>query len=1004
MLASLLSISSFLLFSTSYLVAMELPVYIVENGARQNNGPAHDSSLIAAVRSRDIEKVRKALNGAININEMSKYDSMAILHLAAASGWYALVKLLLDRRAGIDGEAYINCEDTHGNTPLDSSLQAIIEHIVKDDPEAQVNKDSLRDLTAIIKLLKTNGGTPKKTHPLTVAALLGNKELVAQNLTSDCNKDLITTALSCAIFLDHIEVARTLVEHIIETEDLSILPKYITMVQAIIDNRSMDDAKREEYKSFYEFLRTTINQSLFAAIRGKNPDRVHLTLEAGAAVDALTPAHETPLHWAAYLGHHHVAQLLLSRGASVYPTTKQGASPLLLASWRSNNDDVIHLLLRKGAPVTLHAQKLAPTLHALFKEHPLLLAAVTGDLSSITRLIPTSSSATMRAALPYAIAQGHVKTVSALLRPLMHELNAPFLKDQSMTACSFFEQKDPRLSEEKRAQYQQIMNVIQQALDELLLICIDERIKLKNNNPAHIRQANARIKNALDSGADSNAKDSAGQAALYLAVNAGNVDSARFLLAAEANPFTAASNTESLLHLAAQGGHCAIAEFLIAAGVPVNDVNADEMSPLHLALLRGHYKMAELLLKRGANVHQTNVPLHKLIHVVARENHLHEAIDLLLDNGAHLNAISEGGTPLQIAAANNCHEAVKRLLMRGAIIKRDPHIQGIIERLYQDSPLITAALNNDNALLLKHLQKDNTHICQALAYAIAHGHVGLVLPFIPGFVESQGIAGLTELLVRTRDLAANTDPTIPQGRRAHYQEIVNILHKKRADLRSLTEDLTSPLTEKDIEHLANSRLQEARRQVSLLLTRGTIPLLISYNAALSAILHAPGNAREIIKTTLNFIRMRNKEQIIQKLRDYEEIEHMLILPKPTPMSAQSATQIITHALELLKTNQHILLPACPYFNRLITVLNQYPTLINNGHVIIMRALELVHERLNHSITPEERSLYEKLRNILRTSIAHQSRFATGTLPDTVMNLILSFLTNYEMPHDNRLQE
>lgn len=93
-------------------------------------------------------------------------------------------------------------------------------------------------------------------------------------------------------------------------------------------------------------------------------------------------------------------------------------------------------------------------------------------------------------------------------------------------------------------------------------------------------------------------------------------------------------------------------------------VDANGMTALDLALLKHNMPMTRLLIERGAKPNPKRV-VEPMIFAAARNDTA--LISLLLDHGANVNAMNEGGlTPLMAAAQAGAAPAVALLLARGA--------------------------------------------------------------------------------------------------------------------------------------------------------------------------------------------------------------------------------------------------------------------------------------------------------------------------------------------------
>jgi len=124
------------------------------------------------------------------------------------------------------------------------------------------------------------------------------------------------------------------------------------------------------------------------------------------------------------------------------------------------------------------------------------------------------------------------------------------------------------------------------------------------------------------------------------------------------------------LHKAASEGDITEVNSLIAAKANINSLASDTAfrTPLHEAAISGHIGVVEILLNNGARVDALDnmgyTPLHRAV-----ENGHTDVAKLLIDKGADVNAETlEGLTPLHIAIRNNNIDLVKFLLSAGADI------------------------------------------------------------------------------------------------------------------------------------------------------------------------------------------------------------------------------------------------------------------------------------------------------------------------------------------------
>jgi len=192
-------------------------------------------------------------------------------------------------------------------------------------------------------------------------------------------------------------------------------------------------------------------------------------------------------------------------------------------------------------------------------------------------------------------------------------------------------------------------------------------------------------------------------APLHLAVENGHLDTVKFLVSQGADIEDYAGYTTPLVTAARHAGegplslqtaNMEIVEYLLDQGADVT--NGEPLEDAVVENFWGHRDVNEtaraetvkVLLSRGANVNAQNpedrsTPLHK-----AMNNDGTEIVEILLANGAKIEAKDENGhTPLQLASLKGKDRLVRFLLSKGAKVNTaDNNL---------DTPLHYAALNNN---------------------------------------------------------------------------------------------------------------------------------------------------------------------------------------------------------------------------------------------------------------------------------------------------------------------
>ncbi|HEX5419158.1 MAG TPA: ankyrin repeat domain-containing protein [Gammaproteobacteria bacterium] len=160
----------------------------------------------------------------------------------------------------------------------------------------------------------------------------------------------------------------------------------------------------------------------------------------------------------------------------------------------------------------------------------------------------------------------------------------------------------------------------------------------------------------------------AGVPPLVAAVQAGDHDKALALLDTKSPDVSAAEpDGSTALHWAVRNDDLELAKRLLKAGADPKLRTRFGVTPLHLAALNGSPKMLELLLDAGADPNETGNEGETVLMTASRTGNP-DAVQLLLDRGADVHAREKwhGQTPLMWAAAQ-CHpDVVRELVEHGA--------------------------------------------------------------------------------------------------------------------------------------------------------------------------------------------------------------------------------------------------------------------------------------------------------------------------------------------------
>lgn len=192
---------------------------------------------------------------------------------------------------------------------------------------------------------------------------------------------------------------------------------------------------------------------------------------------------------------------------------------------------------------------------------------------------------------------------------------------------------------------------------------------------------------------DVNSQDSYGATALQIAAKHGHESVMRLLLKNEASINIENKNGETALYWAARNGHKTAVELLLISEANVLTKDNEGWSALDWAVTGGKSDIVKELLEHGVDTESDG--RNQALYLAAGEGH-EDTVQMLLDNGADVNAKDWiGSTALDWAAPGGHERTVRALLRNGSNLNsRDAYENTALHWAVQHETIIQLLLEN----------------------------------------------------------------------------------------------------------------------------------------------------------------------------------------------------------------------------------------------------------------------------------------------------------------------
>ncbi|KAJ8675759.1 hypothetical protein QAD02_011545 [Eretmocerus hayati] len=386
---------------------------------------------------------------------------------------------------------------------------------------------------------------------------------------------------------------------------------------------------------------------LLDAIRNEHEEMAKFLIKRGSRVNSNSQKKsDTPLHMASMNGYTDLVKILIDEYASVDARNKNHETPLHKAVDKKNVE-VSLILLQHGAHVNARDHLGRTPLHLAVsnESYPIVEALLSDD-----RIDVNAKDRYNRIPLNFAVQR----------------------------ACSQINCKEFMLSSYLERSCAVSDSVQQKGSYEIVSLLLDKGADVNYQSdgvpPLHIaieRGCTTVVKELLKYGASVEAMPSSrGNTLLHLACQRGFKDIVALLLEKGLNINRAGENNSTPLSLAVKGGYESLVQMLIEQGASLDQKNNDL---LFKSIEKGYLKIVEYFLQHGTCinlVYEGSSLIHRAV-----EYNQEDIVELLMSQKIDVNTLDgKGNTPLIYAVKNSNHKIIRALLLKGAMLEKNPKI------------------------------------------------------------------------------------------------------------------------------------------------------------------------------------------------------------------------------------------------------------------------------------------------------------------------------------------
>ncbi|XP_046337771.2 ankyrin repeat domain-containing protein 17-like [Haliotis rufescens] len=591
--------------------------------------------LHSATRTRDLSRVKLILcQGRADIN-CREWVGRTLVMLAAGKGHRELVELLVRKGANV------SLVDRFDNNILHYACLGghveVVKYVLSQD------------------MVSINSRGWKKMTPAMTAAERGHKEVVELLVNEGANVTLVN------------KKGDNLLHSASRGGNVEVVKFVLSLDMVSINSRgwkNMTPAMTAAVKGHKEVVELLVskgadvslldkgnNNLLHLACRGGNVEVVKFVLSQGTlSINSRGWEKMTPVITAADKGHKEVVELLVNEGADVTLVNKKGDNLLHSAS-RGGHVEVVKFVLSQGT-LSINSRgwkRMTPAMTAADKGHKEVVELLVRKGADVSLLDIGHDTL-----LHLACRGGHVEVVKFVLSQGMVSINS-----------RGWEKMTPVITAAEKGHKEVVELLVKEGADVTLVNKKGDNLLHSASRGGHVEV----VKFVLSQGTLSiNSRGWKRMTPAMTAADKGHKEVVELLVRKGADVSLLDIGHDTLLHLACRGGHVEVVKFVLSQGmVSINSRGWKKMTPVITAAEKGHTEVVELLVKEGADVTLVNKKGDNLLHSASRGGHV-EVVKFVLSQGT-LSINSRGWkkmTPAMTAADKGHKEVVELLVRKGA--------------------------------------------------------------------------------------------------------------------------------------------------------------------------------------------------------------------------------------------------------------------------------------------------------------------------------------------------